>query len=122
MLQLLRRSSIPARLLHAHVACSTASACLDVSLAVVCLQVQRWLESAFFGKSMSYSPDGMLWGQEWGTLRIAALYAHIAFKAAEILDKRADDNGEVVNVRSALLRCDCAVSKPFVCKQHVGVQ
>ena len=71
------------------------------SRALVHVQVQRWLESAFFGKSMSYSPSGMLWGQDWGTLRIAALYAHIAFKAAEILDKAADDTGEVVNVRAA---------------------
>lgn len=65
--------------------------------------MQRWLEAAFFGnKGMPYSPEGLMVAVDWGSLRVAALHASVAFKAAHILDTRADDSGEVVNVRTPL--------------------
>jgi hypothetical protein len=63
--------------------------------------VQLWLNEHFFGKDASYTEKGMWWAADWGTLRNAALMAHTALRAANILDKRSDDNGEVVNVSFA---------------------
>ena len=62
-------------------------------------ELRTWLEKAMFGDSMSYTPKGLIIDADWGSLRIAALYSHIAFRAAFLFDSRADDTGEVVNVR-----------------------
>jgi hypothetical protein len=63
-------------------------------------ETQRWLEAAFFGNAGTpYSPKGLMVAVKWGSLRVASMHAAVAFKAADILDRRADDSGEVVMVR-----------------------
>jgi hypothetical protein len=66
-------------------------------------ELQRWLEDAMWGKSMQYSPKGQLFDFDfkWGSLRIGALYAHVAFRAAEIIDGAEENNP--ANVRSLTL-------------------
>lgn len=63
--------------------------------------VQLWLNAHMFGKDTSYTSKGLWYAAEWGALRNAALIASVALRAANILDSRADGNGEVVNVRSS---------------------
>ena len=61
--------------------------------------VQLWLNDHMSGKDARFTLKGLWHEAEWGTLRNAALIAHVALRTAQILDNRAFDSGEVVNVR-----------------------
>jgi hypothetical protein len=72
-------------------------------------ETQRWLEAAFFGNAGTpYSPKGLMVGVKWASLRLAAMHAAVAFKAADILDRRADDSGEVVMVCQLIQFLTCS--------------
>lgn len=64
--------------------------------------VQHWLNDHMSGKDAKYTQKGLWHEADWGSLRNAALIAHVALRAAKIMDERAFDSGEVVNVRSRL--------------------
>jgi hypothetical protein len=75
--------------------------------------VTLFFNDAFFGKSGEYSPGGLYFaaGAEnpWGSLRNAAFLASAALRAAEVSDRRADTDGQPVQVRAAP-RCAVLVS------------
>ena len=79
--------------------------------------VQLWLNAHMFGQDTSYTRKGLWYASQWGTLRNAAFIAHTALRAANIMDGRADGNGEVVNVRSPSM--SCGVSRAPVCLVYI---
>lgn len=60
--------------------------------------VQLWLNDHMSGKDAQYSIKGLWHEADWGSLRDAALIASVAMRTAKIMDERAFDSGEVVNV------------------------
>lgn len=70
--------------------------------------VQLWLNAHMFGQDASYTRKGLWYASQWGTLRNAALMASVALRAANLMDGRADGNGEVVNVRPPRFLQACA--------------
>jgi hypothetical protein len=67
--------------------------------------VQLWLNAHMFGQDTSYTRKGLWYASQWGTLRNAAFMAIVALRTANLMDSRADGNGEVVNVRSSSGLC-----------------
>lgn len=61
--------------------------------------VQLWLNNHMSGKDAKFTQKGLWHEADWGSLRNAALLAHVALRTAKIMDERAFDSGEVVNVR-----------------------